>query len=497
MITTLTELHEGMTLICNGNESVTIPHDIASEFKPGDHIVVVDGRALIIPKTAIDTVHTAVEHAMRGFYALAAIDDDTIHAFYDEFMTRLQDDACWGIIHRENNHDIQRAQSKGASTTRLVADDRCRTNMIHGLTAIQGQSLKRNDGVHRVDHGEWSVDIIHSPLGVVGFVFEGRPNVIADATALLKSGNTVVFRVGQDALNTARAMMTHALYPALDAVGIPRSVIQLIDDPRHASAWALFANQTVQLAVARGSGHAVRTLGRIAQQYGTPVSLHGTGGAWMMATDDTSADRLSHAIIDSLDRKVCNTLNTLCVPRSRLHDLIPVILSALSSAGHRLNAPYKVHVDAESMTAVDWPANLVDIQRAHGMVTEPQFEPLDRCQLGTEWMWETAPEISLVVVDSLDESIALFNQYAPLFVVSVISHNQADHDRVFQCANAPFVGNGMTRWVDGQYALHSPELGVSNWENGRLLSRSAILTGNGVFTSRIRMTQTSAQVGRS
>ena len=63
------------------------------------------------------------------------------------------------------------------------------------------------------------------------------------------------------------------------------------------------------------------------------------------------------------------------------------------------------------------------------------------------------------------------------------------YDQFFNQINAPFVGNGMTRWVDGQYALKCPELGLSNWENGRFLARSAILSGDSVFTTRIKMTQ--------
>jgi glutamate-5-semialdehyde dehydrogenase len=66
----------------------------------------------------------------------------------------------------------------------------------------------------------------------------------------------------------------------------------------------------------------------------------------------------------------------------------------------------------------------------------------------------------------------------------------------FNDINAPFVGNGMTRWVDGQYALNLPELGLSNWENGRFLARSAILSGDGVFTTRIKMNQVVSELKR-
>ena len=70
-----------------------------------------------------------------------------------------------------------------------------------------------------MQHDGWKVEQVVAPLGVVGFVFEARPNVFADATGVLRGGNTVVFRIGRDALGTARAIVTHALEPALEAAG--------------------------------------------------------------------------------------------------------------------------------------------------------------------------------------------------------------------------------------------------------------------------------------
>ena len=80
--------------------------------------------------------------------------------------------------------------------------------------------------------------------------------------------------------------------------------------------------------------------------------------------------------------------------------------------------------------------------------------------------------------------------------MSLISDTPAAHGRLFAAANAAFVGDGFTRWVDGQYALNRPELGLSNWQNGRLFARGAVLSGDGVFTVRTRMCQTDMAVKR-
>src|SRR5690606_40613290 len=114
----------------------------------------------------------------------------------------------------------------------------------------------------------------------VAFVFEGRPNVFADAAGVVRTGNTVVFRIGSDALGTAAAIVEHALDPAITAAGLPDGTVGLLASAAHAAGWALFSDARLSLAVARGSGPAVAQLGAVARQAGVPVSLHGTGGAW-------------------------------------------------------------------------------------------------------------------------------------------------------------------------------------------------------------------------
>jgi len=93
------------------------------------------------------------------------------------------------------------------------------------------------------------------------------------------------------------------------------------------------------------------------------------------------------------------------------------------------------------------------------------------------------------VADDLDDAVALFNRHSPRFAASLIAEDPAAHDRFFRAIDAPFVGDGFTRWVDGQYALDRPELGLSNWQSGRLFGRGGILSGEGVFTVRLRVRQ--------
>jgi glutamate-5-semialdehyde dehydrogenase len=110
----------------------------------------------------------------------------------------------------------------------------------------------------------------------------------------------------------------------------------------------------------------------------------------------------------------------------------------------------------------------------------------DRQRLGEEWEWESSPEYWLVEVDSIGDAVQLFNSSSPRFAASLISDDADEHDWFYEAVDAPFVGNGFTRWVDGQFALDQPELGLSNWQAGRLFGRGAVLSGDSVYTVRLR-----------
>jgi glutamate-5-semialdehyde dehydrogenase len=414
-----------------------------------------------------------------------------ITAFFDAFADALADDTVMAAIRAANDADVARAEGGGRSTTRLVLSDRMRDDMVAGLRLWRDAGLRRDIEAGRVEHDGWSLSARRAPLGVVGFVFEGRPNVFADATGVVRTGNTVVMRIGSDALATAEAIVAGALAPALASAGLPAGTVSLVRSPARAAGWALFDDRRLALAVARGSGPAVAQLGAVARQAGTPVSLHGTGGAWLVAGESADAERFRQAVVHSLDRKVCNSLNVCCIPTSR-PDLVEVFLEALDEAARRRGAPPRLHVESGSRHAV--PARRFDttvkVRRRDGVHVEPMASELPIEELGTEWEWEDSPEVSLVVTASVDDAVALCNRYSPRFIASLVSADAAEHERFFARVDAPFVGDGFTRWVDGQYALDTPELGLSNWQGGRLLGRGGVLSGESVHTLRYRATVT-------
>lgn len=495
----LTELTTGMPIVYGGNQVTTVSAELAAAFQPGDHLVVVQatGDLLHIPADVSLVAAEAVSAAATAFGQMGSVSDESISAFYESFANRLADDAVFAAISYANEKDIEAARAKGRSTTRLELDAKMRSDMIDGLRTWATQPSGRGAVIERVEHDGWSIEQVRSGLGVVGFVFEGRPNVFADACGVLRSGNTVVFRIGSDALGTARAIVEYALAPALSDAGLPSGAATLVDSSSRAAGHAMFSDDRLSLAVARGSGAAVAQLGAVARQAGTAVSLHGTGGAWIVAGDTADPGRLAAVVEHSLDRKVCNTLNTCCIVRSRADELVPVFLAALDRAGTNRGATSKLHVvdEQQGEIPVAWFGD-VEIARAVGRVTEPRTSTLDWADLGNEWEWEDSPEVTLAIVESTDHAVELFNQLSPRFAASIVSEAADERARFFDRVDAPFVSDGFTRWVDGQYALGRPELGLSNWEFGRLFGRSGVLSGDSVFTQRSRVAQTDINLHR-
>lgn len=477
-------LKSGDRIIING-KPIVIDEAIVDNFEDGDTLFGLSGGQILHVKSDIlRLVGKSVSAAQSAFRDLGSCSAEQISLFYSLFAKKLIDPVIRENLLAANSLDVQSATIRNRQTTRLLLTNTVLDAMVDALHIWENTPQTTGRIVERVEHDGWSVQSEIAPLGVVAFVFEGRPNVFADATGVLRSGNTCVFRIGSDALHTARTMMDLAVRPALKESGLPRDGVVLLDAVSHSSAWALFANDSIALAVARGSGHTVAQLGEIAQQSGTAVSLHGTGGAWMLIGEDPNKERLAHVIQHSLDRKVCNTLNVIGVPRSSAASLVPIIAKAIAAVGAERNRMSVAHACTGSLALFEsCKENLV-------------LKALRVDELSTEWEWDDAPECSVFLFDDLRQAVERFNTFAPSFIVSIISENLQEVEYVWRNANAPFVGNGFTRWVDGQFALNRPELGLSNWQNGRVLGRGSILSGDSVFSVRYRADQRDINLSR-
>jgi glutamate-5-semialdehyde dehydrogenase len=177
---------------------------------------------------------------------------------------------------------------------------------------------------------------------------------------------------------------------------------------------------------------------------------------------------------------------------------VPRLIASLQGAADRRGHGWRLRVTAGSEAYVDpvWFTLKQRVRRADGDRDEPSATLLPAEELGTEWEWEETPEVALVVVESVADAIALYRRHAPPFIASLLSSDPSEHEAFYRQIDAPFVGDGFTRWVDGQYALNRPELGLSNWQGGRLFARGGVLSGDSVYTIRTRMFQAADTIHR-
>jgi len=432
------------------------------ELAPGDRLVPLAefGELLVISQSASDAASRAVAGASAALAGLAQASDAAILGFFEGFAARLENDETFAPIQRANDADVESARARGKATGRLLLSERMRKDMISGLRGWQKAKARIGEVIERRQGEGYVIERRRAPLGVIAFVFEGRPNVFADAAGVLRNRNSAVFRIGGDALGTAIAIEDHALRPALVAAGLPEGALGLVRSKEHGAAHALFCERAVRLAVARGSGHTVALLGSIAKQHGIPASLHGTGGAWMFVEASASPELVRNAVAFSLDRKVCNTLNVLVLERAAVATLGPVIEQALRSVK----------------------AEVAVIPGSEGVVTSTRSIP--EAELGKEWEWDQTPELSFVVARDFEHAVSLINRYSPKLEAAILSGRTGAFESFYEAVETPFVSNAFTRWVDGQWAWHRPELGLTNWETGRLFGRSGFLSGDDLTSVR-------------
>ena len=432
------------------------------KLEPGDRMVPLAelGELIVISKEAAQAARNAVARASEALTALAEVSSAAIARFFEEFAARLEDETAFAPVQRANQADVAAARARGRAVARLELSERMRRDMISGLRGWASTPSRVGEVIEKRQGAGYVIERRRAPLGVVAFVFEGRPNVFADAAGVVQNRNSAVFRIGADALATAIAIEEHALRPALLAAGLPEGALTLVRSKEHGAAHALFSERAVRLAVARGSGRTVALLGAIAKQHGIPASLHGTGGAWMLVESSASPELVKNAVRFSLDRKVCNTLNVLVLERAAVAKLGPHVAEVL----RELSAKVALVAGSEGIL--------------------PGASTIAEAELGKEWEWEGTPELSLVIARDFAHAVALINQYSPRFVASIISERPGAFESFYAAVEAPYVSNAFTRWVDGQWAWHRPELGLTNWETGRLLGRSGFLSGDDLTSVR-------------
>jgi glutamate-5-semialdehyde dehydrogenase len=494
----LDQLTPGMPIVFGGDRLTFVDDELAAAFAPGDELVVLqdDGsssasrRRTARPPRAVD----AAAAPSPGRWARS-------RGAARRLLRRVRPTAR-GRRHLRADRGRQRRGRRGRPRAWPLDDpagaqrpDARRHGRRAAWLAV-GPLAPRRGAAHG-RHDGWRLEQVADRLGIVAFVFEGRPNVFADACGVLRGGNTVVFRIGSDALGTARAIVEHALDPALAEAGLPRR--RGVARRRALARGRVGAVPRPDGWRSRSPAGPARPSGSSAPSPSRPASRCRSTAPGGVDGRGRDADRevAAQAVHRSLDRKVCNTLNVCCIVAGPGAELVPVFLEALDRAAADRGTNAKLHVvdRARAHVPAERFASVVPISRAEGPSTSPPPSRCSRPSSASSGSGRTAPRSPSSWWTRSPTPWTCSTGTARGSRCRWSPRTGGPRPRLAD-AEAPFVGNGFTRWVDGQYALGTPELGLSNWELGRLFGRSGILSGDAILTVRSRAVQTDPDLHR-
>ncbi len=273
------------------------------------------------------------------------------------------------------------------------------------------------------------------PLGVVGIIYEARPNVTADAFGLcFKTGNAVILKGGSDALTSNQAIVS-ILRKALKSVDLWEDSVQLItDSDREVTKKLMRLNQYVDVLIPRGGAGLIRT---VVENSTVPVIETGTGNCHIYVDKGADLDMALDIIVNAKTQRigVCNACESLVVNRAETERFLPLLEKAMREKH------VEVRADEEACRIV------------------PGFLMAEECDWEMEYL---DYKLSLKLVDSLDEAIAHINRYNTGHSEAIVTKNYDNAQRFLNEIDAAAVYvNASTRFTDGEEFGFGAEIGIS------------------------------------
>lgn len=347
------------------------------------------------------------------------------------------------VIMRENAFDVEKAVQTGTSPAmidRLKLSHERLCAMAEGLKQVIelpdpiGEVLEENKRPNGL-----LIQKIRVPMGVIGIIYESRPNVTADAFGLcFKSGNAVILRGGTDAIHSNIAIV-NVIREALKNSGLPEDALLLIEDTDREVATAFMKlNAYVDLLIPRGGAGLIRS---VLENATIPVIETGTGNCHIFV-DETADIKMAVDIIDNAKTQrmgVCNACESLLVHEKIAEQAIPAIYERLTGKRIEIRAGEKAFMICGT--------NCNEMKHA----TEEDW--------GTEYL---GPVISLQVVSSVAEAVAHVNKYTTHHSEAIITKNMENAEQFMNEVDAAAVYvNASTRFTDGFEFGFGAEIGIS------------------------------------
>jgi len=355
-----------------------------------------------------------------------------------EAMARALERRCQEIL-AANAEDVQSARASGLSSAlidRLTLSEGRVADMVEGLRAVARLPDPVGEVVRawRVPSG-LEVGRVRVPLGVVGIIYEARPNVTADAAALcLKAGNAVILRGGSEAINSNKAIV-EALVQGAEETDLPPGAIQLIESTdRQAVAAMMKQRGLIDVLIPRGGAGLIKN---VVENSTIPVIETGVGNCHVYVDQDADLDMAERIAINAKCQRpgVCNAMETLLVHREVAEKLLPALAPQLLERGVQIRGcPRTLALVPEAQAAeeADWREEYLDLV------------------------------LAVKVVDSLDEALDHIARYGTKHSEAIVTRDYSAARRFLREVDAAAVYvNASTRFTDGgQFGLGA-EIGIS------------------------------------
>lgn len=342
------------------------------------------------------------------------------------------------LIIRENEKDIKRGQEKGMHPGLLdrlrLTDDRIK-GMAEGLKQVARLTDPIGDVMETIERPNGlKIEKRRVPIGVIGIIYESRPNVTADAFGLcFKSGNAVILKGGSDAICSNMAI-TGIIRQALWAEGITKEAVQLIESTDRAVVQEFMRlKEYVDLLIPRGGAGLIKS---VVEGSTIPVIETGTGNCHVYVDESADTDMAVSIIINAKTQRigVCNACESLVIHEGIKDKLLPLLAKALKEHHVEIRGDERVAqvIDCIPATAEDYGKEYLDYI------------------------------ISMKTVSSVDEAIAHINQYNTRHSETIITNNRENAEKFLEEVDAACVYvNASTRFTDGFEFGFGAEIGIS------------------------------------
>lgn len=387
-----------------------------------------------VPAGLIDAPLEAAKVASRVLsQATTAVKDAALASIADALI------ASADRIIAANADDLARGRENGLSDG-LIDRLRLDETRVAALASAVRDVIALPDPVGTVVRGSTlpngvQLSQVRVPFGVVGAIYEARPNVTVDIAALaLKSGNAVVLR-GGSAARSSNEVLVAVIQQALASVGLPEAAVQTIDEHGRAGATALMrARGFIDVLIPRGSADLIQT---VVRESTVPVIETGAGVVHIVL-DESADEQMAVDIVHNAKVQrpsVCNAVETVLVHREAAERLVPSVVTALRASGVLVRGD----------------------ERARAVVSDLEIATDD--DFATEHM---ALELSIGIVDDLDAALAHIRKFSTQHTESIITRDMANAERFLaEVDSAVVMVNASTRFSDGGEFGFGAEVGIS------------------------------------